>query len=141
MAKRTTRKLKLTCLRAAAVVEDDGTALSKPMLVGFAKAADLNAIAKAPAFSETDPNAAIAGDASEATGPQVAAPARSCDHLFPRALGGPTDARNRLTLCDWHNTAKSMDVHIFPWEEGLPPWVLDVLQVLGSWLEPAARGY
>ncbi len=48
--------------------------------------------------------------------------ARHSDHLFPASLGGPTFDANRLTLCAWHNTAKSCDVHLFPWEFGIPPW-------------------
>jgi hypothetical protein len=52
--------IKLVCLRDEAVVPKDGTHLKKPMLVGFAKAADLELIAKAPSFSETDPNRTIA---------------------------------------------------------------------------------
>jgi len=54
-------------------------------------------------------------------------PEYRADHMFPKALGGPTESRNRLTLCEWHNTAKSMDVHIFPFEEGTPAWVSDLL--------------
>lgn len=61
----------------------------------------------------------------------------AADHLFPRSLGGPTDPRNRLTLCRWHNTAKSMDIHIYPWEEGIPEWLPQLLGVLSRWLRPA----
>src|SRR5207247_1839385 len=59
--------------------------------------------------------------------PYGAAP-KEADHLFPRSLGGPTIAENRLTLCTWHNKIKSMDPYIFPWEEGLPSWVLGLLE-------------
>lgn len=63
----------------------------------------------------------------------------AADHLFPRSLGGPTDARNRLNLCRWHNTAKSMDVHVFPWEEGIPDWVPQLLRVLARWIDQAGQ--
>jgi hypothetical protein len=61
--------------------------------------------------------------------------AMAADHLFPRALGGITDPRNRLTLCTWHNTAKSMDVHVFPWEEGVPQWVPQTISALAPWIQ------
>lgn len=48
---------------------------------------------------------------------------RQQDHLFPYGMGGPTEARNRLTLCALHNQAKFVDVHLFPWEEGEPEWL------------------
>jgi hypothetical protein len=64
---------------------------------------------------------------------------KAADHLFPKSLGGPTDTANRLTLCQWHNTAKSMDVHIFPWEEGVPDWVPSLLRTLAAWIEPGAQ--
>jgi DGQHR domain-containing protein len=54
------RQIKLMCLREVAKVAEDGVAAEKPLLVGFAKAEDLQRIAKAPAFSEEDPNQAIA---------------------------------------------------------------------------------
>lgn len=60
--------------------------------------------------------------------------APSYDHLFPAALGGPTEASNLLVLCERHNLMKSMDVHVFPWEEGLPPWVDRVLRSLERWM-------
>jgi hypothetical protein len=60
--------------------------------------------------------------------------APSYDHLFPAALGGPTEASNLLVLCERHNLMKSMDVHVFPWEEGLPSWVDRVLQSLERWM-------
>ena len=44
------------------------------------------------------------------------------DYLFPFALGGPTIARNRVPLCREHNAIKGSDVHLFPWEQGEPPW-------------------
>ena len=52
--------IKLNCLRDEAVVQKDGTPLRKPMLVGFAKAGDLELVAKAPSFSENDPQRTIA---------------------------------------------------------------------------------
>jgi hypothetical protein len=45
------------------------------------------------------------------------------DHIFPWSLGGPTVAQNRVMLCRWHNEVKAGDVHLFPWEEGVPRWV------------------
>jgi hypothetical protein len=49
------------------------------------------------------------------------------DHLFPRSLGGPTAALNRLTLCSVHNWLKGADVHLYPWEAGEPAWLRPVL--------------
>lgn len=59
----------------------------------------------------------------------------AADHLYPKSLGGVTDARNRLTLCQWHNTAKSMDVHDFPWEHGTPEWVEPTIRQMERWIE------
>jgi hypothetical protein len=58
----------------------------------------------------------------------------AADHLYPHSLGGPTIAENRLTLCRWHNTAKSMDIHDFPFEEGLPSWVVPTLGMMERWI-------
>jgi hypothetical protein len=49
------------------------------------------------------------------------------DHEFPYSLGGPTDPRNRLILCDMHNRLKSSDLHVYPWEKGEPKWLRDIL--------------
>jgi hypothetical protein len=59
--------------------------------------------------------------------------ARQQDHLFPYALGGPTEARNRLTLCSWHNQVKFVDIHLFPWEEGEPLWLDPLLDRLHAY--------
>lgn len=52
---------------------------------------------------------------------------RQQDHLFPYAMGGPTEAANRLILCAWHNQLKFVDVHLFPWEEVEPDWLRPLL--------------
>jgi len=49
------------------------------------------------------------------------------DHIFPYALGGVTQSTNRITLCRWHNSIKTCDIHFFPWERGEPPWVAEAL--------------
>lgn len=51
----------------------------------------------------------------------------AADHLFPWALGGPTDARNKIFLCRCHNGVKGSDVHLYPWELGEPVWLREVL--------------
>jgi hypothetical protein len=50
------------------------------------------------------------------------------DHVFPFSAGGPTEARNLIHLCPWHNQVKGSDVHVFPWTEGIPPWMDDHLK-------------
>lgn len=52
----------------------------------------------------------------------------AADHLFPFSFGGPTLASNKLYLCARHNMCKAGDVHLFPWEEGEPPWLVEVLE-------------
>lgn len=54
------------------------------------------------------------------------------DHLFPFSAGGPTDAENRLWLCATHNGFKSSDIHLFPWEVGLPQWVAPRLAAMAA---------
>lgn len=51
----------------------------------------------------------------------------AADHLFPYGRGGPTLGSNKLYLCPVHNALKAGDVHLFPWERGVPDWVADVL--------------
>lgn len=53
--------------------------------------------------------------------------AMTADHVFPYSLGGITEGTNLLWLCEVHNRIKGSDVHVFPWERGVPPWVPDVL--------------
>ena len=50
------------------------------------------------------------------------------DHLFPYSLGGPTDPRNRISLCTWHNREKGSGIHVFKWELGAPPWVPEAVE-------------
>lgn len=50
------------------------------------------------------------------------------DHVFPFSAGGPTEARNLIPLCRWHNQVKGSDVHVFPWTEGIPAWMHDHLK-------------
>ena len=38
------------------------------------------------------------------------------DHTFPWSKGGVTHFQNAMYLCDEHNRAKSIDVHLIPWE-------------------------
>jgi hypothetical protein len=60
---------------------------------------------------------------------EVSTDGRPClDHVFPYGLGGPTVSENRLTLCEAHNRAKAGDIHLFPWEEGEPPWLAPLLE-------------
>jgi hypothetical protein len=49
------------------------------------------------------------------------------DHLYPFEAGGPSDARNLVWLCEWHNRVKSNDIHLLPWEEMDLTWVAEVL--------------
>jgi hypothetical protein len=51
----------------------------------------------------------------------------AADHLFPWALGGPTDPRNKIFLCKCHNGLKGSDIHLYPWETGEPLWLREVL--------------
>jgi hypothetical protein len=51
----------------------------------------------------------------------------AADHVFPYSLGGPTTSTNKLLLCTRHNTAKSSDIHFYPWEQGEPPWLESTL--------------
>lgn len=48
----------------------------------------------------------------------------AADHLFPYSLGGPTVGSNKVYLCRLHNQMKSNDIHLYPWERGLPVWLL-----------------
>jgi hypothetical protein len=57
------------------------------------------------------------------------------DHLFPRSLGGPTWALNRLVLCGIHNGIKGADVHPYPWEEGEPRWLKRLLSRCAEFIE------
>lgn len=49
------------------------------------------------------------------------------DHLFPYGLGGITDSRNQIYLCDRHNFAKGSDFHLYPWERGQQSWVAEII--------------
>ena len=60
-------------------------------------------------------------------------PARpSADHLFPYEAGGPTDARNLVWLCEWHNRVKSNDIHMLPWETMDLEWLPSLLDRIGA---------
>ncbi len=50
------------------------------------------------------------------------------DHLFPYESGGPTDGRNLVWLCSWHNRVKSNDIHLVPWSTVDLSWVDEVLE-------------
>jgi hypothetical protein len=50
------------------------------------------------------------------------------DHMFPYAFGGATVAGNRLELCRVHNSVKAHDIHLYPWEKGVPSWVTPLLK-------------
>jgi hypothetical protein len=50
------------------------------------------------------------------------------DHLWPRGLGGPTVSSNKAILCDMHNFIKGMDIHNYPWEQGIPDWYEGLLE-------------
>ena len=54
------------------------------------------------------------------------------DHVFPYSLGGPTVPENRMMLCGAHNRMKSNDIHLFPWERGLPVWFPSLLSRIES---------
>jgi hypothetical protein len=49
------------------------------------------------------------------------------DHVFPYALGGPTIGGNKVHLCRLHNSSKGNDFHLFPWEQGTPKWLPDII--------------
>ena len=50
------------------------------------------------------------------------------DHLWPYALGGATVSENKKILCEIHNSFKTSDIHLFPWEEGLPSWYSQIIE-------------
>jgi hypothetical protein len=50
------------------------------------------------------------------------------DHLFPWALGGHTVGGNRVVLCNAHNSMKSSDIHVYPWERPVPEWASEALE-------------
>jgi len=50
----------------------------------------------------------------------------TADHIFPYSFGGPTDGRNKIHLCEFHNKTKSNDLHNCPWEQWIdnpPQWL------------------
>ena len=49
------------------------------------------------------------------------------DHLYPYGAGGPSDARNLVWLCEWHNRVKSADIHLLPWDSMDLSWLPEVL--------------
>lgn len=55
------------------------------------------------------------------------------DHVFPYSLGGPTVSTNKRFLCGVHNLMKGGDVHLFPWEEGEPEWLDQLVKTIGRW--------
>ena len=54
------------------------------------------------------------------------------DHLYPYEAGGPTDARNLVWLCEWHNQVKSNDIHLWPWDSVDLSWIADVLDRIAA---------
>jgi hypothetical protein len=54
------------------------------------------------------------------------------DHLFPYSFGGPSNGQNKVFLCEFHNRAKGSDIHLFPWENGEPGWLLPLLKRIDS---------
>lgn len=56
------------------------------------------------------------------------------DHLFPFAFGGPTVTENKVWLCPTHNSVKSADVHLFPWEAAQPAWLDPQIRVIAAQL-------
>jgi hypothetical protein len=61
-----------------------------------------------------------------------------CDHVFPRALGGPRDGTNQVWLCALHNGWKSSDLFAYPWEVGEPHWLQGQLTRVSGLLPPDA---
>jgi hypothetical protein len=59
-------------------------------------------------------------------------PAIHGDHVWPYWAGGPTVGPNRLSLCERHNSMKSGDVHLYPWELGEPHWLRTQLDRIGD---------
>ena len=59
-------------------------------------------------------------------------PVLEADHLFPYSLGGPTDPRNLVLLCKYHNRVKAADIHLYPWEGGCSPWVVEMAERIKS---------
>lgn len=54
----------------------------------------------------------------------------AADHLWPFSLGGPTIATNKLYLCGRHNSIKTGDIHLYPWEQGMPMWLEFTLSII-----------
>ena len=53
------------------------------------------------------------------------------DHWFPRSLGGPTDLRNAMWLCKWHNKmAKGADIHVLDPQKERLQWFEDTLKAV-----------
>jgi hypothetical protein len=53
------------------------------------------------------------------------------DHLYPFSAGGPTESRNLVWLCKWHNSVKSSDIHLVDWEAVDCRWVDDLIIRVG----------
>lgn len=57
----------------------------------------------------------------------------AADHAWPYGLGGPTVAGNIVYLCRLHNLMKSVDVHLYPWEDW-PVWLEDYMNRLERYM-------
>lgn len=44
-------------------------------------------------------------------------PKTQIDHVFPWSRGGMTHSSNSIYLCELHNSLKSSDIHVYPWEK------------------------
>jgi len=56
------------------------------------------------------------------------------DHAWPYSLGGPTVVGNIRWLCRRHNSVKSSDVHLYPWEGLWPDWLNEQLAKLAAFI-------
>jgi hypothetical protein len=54
------------------------------------------------------------------------------DHLFPFSKGGISHKENLYVLCEDHNRMKSSDLHIYPWENGIPNWVKKQIDIINK---------
>ena len=52
----------------------------------------------------------------------------AADHSWPYGLGGPTTTGNIRWLCTRHNQMKSVDIHLYPWEQEWPEWLMPQLE-------------